>query len=252
MSQRAHSNVIVAIALVAVALLAFWAYTVYLKREARNDIVTLVKNASEDLRTSFKAHATPSTETAPSTKTAPSTESAPPPAAEARAAAAEARVTALRGMNTSSMRPLSDAADDYLVTVREILRRDANRARSGERLSSSLQTFGEHMQADRGMRTWPEEAVRLRETVVKDLRDHRIAVESYAALLEGFPASQLSVAARIEPVLLIEEKTVTEARAQVLDAFARAEKDITRLTRLESYRTAGRPARAQQEGRAPK
>ena len=237
MSPRAQ-KAIVAIALLAVALLAFWAFTVYQKREARNDVITLVKDASEDLRASFKAHA--------------ASETAPRAEAEARAAAADARVKALRGIKSESMRPLSDAADDYLITVREILRRDADMAGSGERLSSSLRTFSEHMQADRGMRTWPDEAVRMREAVVKELRDHRIAVESYAVLVESFPASQLKVAARIEPVLLIEEKTVTTAREQVLGVFARAEKDITRLTRLESYRTEGRVARPQQEGRAPK
>ena len=247
---RLTAKPIAAIALVAaVALLAFWAYTVYQKRETRNDIVTFVKNASDDLRASFKAHATAIDRNCAAVT--PSTEAAPAAEAEARAAAAEARVKALRGMNTSSMRPLSDAADDYLVTVREILRRDADMARSDERLSSSLQAFAEHMQADRGMRTWPEEAVRLREAVVKDLRDHRIAVESYAALLEAFPASQVRVAAQIEPVLLIEEKTVTEARAQVLGAFAQAEKDITRLTQTRVL-PHGRSRRAPTRRKGPK
>lgn len=239
MATPAQRKAIAVLALAAVAILAFWAYSVYQKRETRNEIITLVRKATDDLRASFKAHAMPSPRTAP------------PAEAEARAAAGETRVKALRGMNASSMRALSDAADDYLVTVREILRRDADMARSGERLSSSLQTFAEHMQADRGMQTWPEEAVRLREAVVKNLRDYRIAVESYAALLGAFPASQVKVAAQIEPVLLIDEKTVEEARAQVLGSFAQAEKDITRLTQLDSYRTAGRAAR-QPEGKAPK
>ena len=107
-------------------------------------------------------------------------------------------MTELRNMDTARLRPLADAADDYLVTGREILRRQADIKRSSERLSASLQAFAQHMQADRGMATWPDEAVRLRHSVDQDFRAYRIAVESYAALLETLPciAAQDSAARR--------------------------------------------------------
>jgi hypothetical protein len=229
MPQR--SIVIVTITALALVFLAVWGYSVYQVRQTRNHIVTHLKATSEAVRAGLKPESQPGADL------------------EAAAAAGAARVTELRNRDTAQLRPLAEAADDYLVTGREILRRQADIKQSSERLSVSLQAFAQHMQSDRGMGTWPAEAVRQRHSVDQDFRAYRIAVETYAALLETLPASQRKIAPHVDPALLIDEKTLNDVRQQTLTTFAQTQENITRLTRIESYRTPGGAARSKQTER---
>jgi len=215
----------VAIVAIVIALaLGVWLYQWYRVQSSRDAVVAAIKDASERLRASWPREA-----------------NEPAIDFEAHARAVDAHVLALRSMNTSSIRELGDAADDYLVTAREILRRQSAMQGSRERLSKDVEILARHLQSDRGRAAWPQQAVRLKSAVDTDLRDYRIASESYASLLKSLPASQAKVAPHLDRASIIDENAAKDAGTRALDALARTDENIRQLTRLDAYR-GGRPA----------
>lgn len=207
------------IAAVAVLLaLGVWAYTAYQEHSARKLVLALVKDASQRLRTALGPQA------------------GAPADFELHARTVESHVATMRKLDTSSLRPLADAADGYLVSVREILRRLAVIQSARERLPASLDALTAHVQSDRGAAAWPQEAVRLKESVDRDFREYRIATESYASLLESLPGAQAKLAPHVDAAWLVDEKIVKDARTQALDALARTDENIRKVTQLDAYR----------------
>jgi hypothetical protein len=205
---------------VASIILIVGTYLAYEKYTRRNHVVAMVTDTAARLRAALQAPASEGGGTR----------------ADSHAAAADARVTALRRMNASSFRPLADAADDYLVTAREILRRIEDIQNIRTRFASSLDALNAHVKGDRGRADWTKEAVRLKDALDKDARDYRIAVDSYSSLLQSFPASQLKIAPFVEHETLIDDETVERARKRTLDAFAAAEQNVRQAANLGGSR----------------
>jgi hypothetical protein len=206
-------------AVVAFGLLTMATFKVYDMQTTRTRIVALISDATDRLRTTLSARGRGSMGDFAS-----------------HASALDAQLAALRAMDTASMRRLADAADDALVTSREIVRRDAEMHRLHRSLTLNVDQLRQHMKSDRGAASWTREAVRLKSAVDKDSRDYKIAVESYASLLESYPASQAKLAPYVRPELLIGEKLLSEARQQALDAYAGEDQNVRRVTAIQSYR----------------
>lgn len=226
-ASRMKKKALVPAAMLAVAVAAFAAYKVYDTHTTQLRVIALVKDATERLRATLSAQAAGD----------------PGPVVEAHLTATDAHVSALRSMKTASLTPLADAADDALVTSREIMRRQLAMDQGRKRLALSFDTLSRHIRSDRGRNDWTREAVRMKGVVDKDLRDYRIAVESYSTLLESFPASQAKVAPFLEPALLIDEKLLKNARQRALDAYADRDQTIKRVSTLQAYRVGAGRAR---------
>jgi hypothetical protein len=69
---------------------------------------------------------------------------------DGHAAAAEKNRAALKRLDAAGRQALMDAADDYLLTGQEILRRQAAAHRTRQLLAESLQALRGHFRADRG------------------------------------------------------------------------------------------------------
>ncbi|MDB5924337.1 MAG: hypothetical protein JWN13_3273 [Betaproteobacteria bacterium] len=216
-------NGLVVAAGVALIVLTIASYKVYDAQATRINVIALVSDTMERLKAALAAQAA----------------GTPMVDVQAHATAAEAHVAALRNMNTSSVTRLADAADDALVASREIMRRQANIDRSRNGLVSSLDLLARHLKSNRSSNDWTREAVRMKGAVDKDLRDYRIAVESYATLLESFPASQARLAPYVAPTLLIDPKLMKDARQQALDAFEGADQNIKRVANIGGSRGSG-------------
>ena len=209
------NNKVKAIALaVAVVILTVWIYHVYRKNVARDATVAAVRDTAERMRRSL----------------------APEPRATADAqrdsAAVDAHVKALRARDTSPIRAFGDAADDYLVTAREILRREAALRGAGERFTLNLDALTDHIQSDRGGADWTQTAVRLRAELDREAREIRIATESYTSLLDALPGSQAKVAPYVDASRLVDAPAVKAARERALDGLARTEENVRRVTKL--------------------
>jgi hypothetical protein len=206
--------------IVAALVLAVGTYIAYEKYTRRNAVVVLVNDTGTRLRAALQAQAAGGGN----------------PDAEASAKAVEAHAKALQSMNSSSFRPLADAADDYFVTAREILRRQADIQRARAGVTANLDALGGHIKTDRGRSDWTREAVQLKEALDKDARDYKVAVESYASLLQSLSRSQAKVTPFAEPGLVIDERLIRDARQSALDAYAATDQNIRQVANLDAYR----------------
>jgi hypothetical protein len=215
-------NRIRTIALVAATVvLVIGSYIAFQKHTARGQVTALVQDSSTRLRAALKALGANEVVDV-----------------DAHAKAAEANARKLRELDTSALTPFADAADDYLISAREILRRHADIVRARADLSANLDALATHMKSDRGAAAWPQDAVRLKAPLDRNLRDYTIAVQSYASLLGSLGASQRKIAPYVDNALLIDETLVDSARQRVLDAHANAEGAVKQAVSLETYRRA--------------
>jgi len=216
-------NKTVAIALVAVIALAagWWGYGEHQKRELRKSIVGLIADTGARMRAALTA-----------------TDSGPEAARklEEHSETAEKNLSALKGMNASRETALAEAADDYLLTCREILKRYVNVQRSRQLLSESLPALIEHMRSNNRSGAWIQEAVKARERVNKDYRDLNLATNTLDTLLQSFPASQKKIAPYVDRAELIDDGTVTTARTRALDAAKQAAADLEKTRQLDAFR----------------
>jgi hypothetical protein len=203
----------------AALVLAIGTYLAYEKYSRRSHVVTMMRDAAARLHTVLQAQAGDSAKVD----------------LEAHATAIEGYASMLRRMNTASFTPLADAADDYLVTAREIARRTVQMQRSRAAVASELDALGAHMKSDRGAAAWTGEAVRLKQALDKDFREYRLAVEAYRMLLDSFAASQAKVAPYVEDLPLIEDALVKNAAVKALATYSAAEQNMKQVTDLSAY-----------------
>lgn len=210
-------------ALVVAAGLGYWAYSAHQKRALHKAVVALVQDANQRLRDALGA------------------ESAPPSAdtvkkLDEHASAVDARLQELKRIDASLNLALADAADSYLVTAREILRRQTASHRGRLLLADSLPALREHMRADNRTGSWVQEAVKAKERVEKDFREYRVAAEQLGKLLESFPRDQAKIAPHTPELPSVEESLVSDARKQALAAYKQLAEEVEKTKQLEAYR----------------
>jgi hypothetical protein len=214
------NNLRAAAVAIAVVVLAIGTYLAYEKYTRRTHVVAMVEDAARRMHATVQAQAA----------------GKDPADDEANATAVEAYESTLRSMSTSSFEALAAAAGDYLVTAREIMRRAVNMRLSKARLAQSTDALASHIRGDRGAGEWPRVAVQLKQPVDADLREYRIAVESYASLMSGLAVSQAKIAPFVDASLLIDERSIGEARQRALDAYAATEQNARQTADLGAYR----------------
>lgn len=211
--------------LVIAAAAGYWAYTAYTQTKLRKTVVALVTDTSQRLRSALAgAAATPAArfETAADI--------------DGHAATVERNYSELRRVDPSVVGPIAEAADDYILTSREILRRIAISDRARLSLAVNSAALQDHMRSDRGEATWPREAVRLKGQVDQDYRNYRLAAQTLIELLDSFPASQARVAAHVGPAVLIEMTLVSSVRVAAAETTSRLAASVEKLSNLESHR----------------
>lgn len=188
--------VLVAAALAVVAV-GYFSYSGYRKSESGREGLELARGTARVLQEALSVDpGRPSTETAQAI--------ADHAAAVSRNFDASKRLTA---------KPeLMDALDDFLLTGREILTRQAAVHHSRLQMLASTQRLREHMRADNRTGAWVREAVQRKERVEKDYRSFQVAADIFDKLLGAFPASVSRLAASSGTAPLVDENLMAEAR----------------------------------------
>ena len=145
---------------------------------------------------------------------------------DAHLAAAGRNRDAVKRLSGADRQALVDAADGYLVTGQEILRRQAVGHRSRLQFAESLQALRAHFRADRGAGSWVREAVRLRAPVEKHYSDYLAATETLDKLLGSLADSQARVAPLVSGLPVAEGNLIAEARKRSQDRLARATAEV--------------------------
>ena len=206
--------------IVAVALLS-WGYSAHKKSGAGKTIHALVTDTSARLRDALES------------------EAAPPPTDRARlvkklddhAATADASLQTLKRLDGAPVQ-FADAADDYLVTAREILKKQADSHRYRLLLAESSQALRAHMRVDNHTRAWIQEAVKAKERVNRDYRGYNLNADLLDKLLGSFAASQKKIAPHAGRAILIEGSLVADARGRVQEDMKAVEAEFEKLTRI--------------------
>jgi len=203
-------------ALVVAAALGYWAYGTHKKNELGNAAMALAQETGRHLQEALSTEASrPSTETVQ--------------AIGEYATAANRNLEALKRLGAAGNLELVDALDDYLLTSREILGRQAASYRFRRQLLASTQALRDHMRADNRTGAWVRDAVQGKERVEKDYRDYLGAAEALDKLLESFPDSLARLASRSGAASLIDDKLVAEARKRSSAALQQATDEVERI-----------------------
>ena len=210
--------------LVIAAVAGYWAYSVHSQKQLRRTVVALVTDTSQRLRDVLTSAA------------------AGTPAArfdtvaeiDAHAAKVHRNYSELGTLDQAGA--ITEAADDYILTSREILRRIAVSDRARLNLAVNSVVLQDHMRSDRGEAAWPGEAVRLKQRVEQDYRDYRLAAQALVSLLDALPASQSRMAAHLGPGVLVDLALIASARSTVLETSSRLAAATQKLGNLEAHR----------------
>jgi hypothetical protein len=222
MESGTRTKAIVAAAAVAVALAGYWGYGAYQKRELRNSVGAVLKSSAGHLRAAVAAEGGP----------APADRLELAKKIDGYAAAADSAIAQVKRLPVQRDLALTDDADGYLVTAREIFRKQAVMNRSHQLYTDSLRALNEHMRADSRTGAWVGQAVIAKDRAERDFRDFRMASTSYVMLLEGLPATEKKVESVIGAESVTPPEQLTQARARVLATVKDAEKEIDFARRL--------------------
>ena len=210
-------------ALVIVSALGYWGVSAYRKGQLQGAVTALVKDSSERLQGALAVE----------------TGAAPEDAAQTvvklddQAQEVDKHVIELRGISASPNQALVDAAEEYILTVRQILRNQAASHRYRIQVSASEQALRDHMRtANRRSGNWIKDAVRAKDRMEKEYFDYRISVDAFGRLLESYPATRKKLALQVGAGLLVEEAVAVNARKRVLAASKRVADDVERARQL--------------------
>ena len=223
---KTKTIVAVLAAVVATSALGYWSYGEYRQQELRSAVTGLVKDTSVRMRDALSAETLP----------APADTAVTLRKLYDDAEAVGGNFRKLHDMDVAPVEALAGAADDYVLTSREILVRWASSHRYRVKLSGSIAALRNHMRADDRTGAWVSDAIRAKERVEEDYRDYRLTVGALARLLESFPASQAKMVVHIDAALLADLALVEEAREEALKASRQAAEEIAKVSQLTAYR----------------
>ena len=219
--------IVTIVAVIAALVLAYWGYGSIRKYSTQRTTLSLLADSSLRLREALNI------------------EAGPPPAdamatirkLEEHAEDVDAHLQKLRGMDAFLNLTLFDDSDSYVLSVRELLRKQASIHRQRVLLAASQQALLDHrLRGNRRSPTWITEAVRAKDRFEKDYRDYRNADDAFELQLKLLPASQKRIAPHVAPAVLIEESVIAEARKQALESSQRTADEAGKTRKLASLR----------------
>jgi len=212
-------------ALVIASALGYWGVSAYRKGQLQQAVTALVQDSSERLQAALAVE----TEAAPAAEMVGKLDD--------QAQEVDKHVIELRGMSASPNRALVDAAEEYMLTVRQILRNQAASHRYRIQVSASQRALRDHMRtANRRSGTWIQEALRAKDRMEKDYFDYRLSVDTFGRLLESYPATRKKLALQVGAGLLADEAVAANARKRALANSRRIADDVERARQLAAVR----------------
>src|SRR6266540_1196718 len=214
-------------ALVVVSALGYWGVSAYRKSQLQKAVTALVKDSSERLQGALAVE----------TGTAPEDAAQTVVKLDDQAQEVDKHVIELRGTSASPDRALFDAAEEYMLTVRQILRNQAASHRYRIQVSASDRALRDHMRsAKRRSGSWIQEALRAKDRMEKDYFDYRLSASAFSRLLESYPAARKKLALHVGGALLADEAAAANARRRALDSARRLADEVERARQLAAVR----------------
>ncbi|HKW37777.1 MAG TPA: hypothetical protein VJO54_08215 [Burkholderiales bacterium] len=202
-----------------VSALGAWGLSAYRKTQQHKAVGVLVRDSSDRLEAAL----------------ALKPEAASPETVaklDEQAQEVDRHVIDLRDMSASPDRALAGAAEEYLLTVRQILREEAASHRYHIQVSATEEKLRDHMRgAARRSKGWIDEAVRAKDRMEKSYFDYRVSAEALERLLASYPPTRKKMAAQLR-VPLLDDDTVEAARKRTLAASRRVAANVEQARQL--------------------
>jgi len=225
--SRARTAAIAVIALVAASALGYCAFREYGEHGLHAAVVPLVTDTSARLRDALDGAA--------ATRAVDSAEAAR--RLDEQAGEVDQRLTALHRLRASPDRALVDAADLYMVTARELLRRTASSHRYREASAASTRALRDLAEAaDHRSGAWIGRTIAAKAQAERDYSDYRRAIDATVSLLESLAEPRARLARRVDPGVLIDEGLRAQAAERARDAGKRAAAALDEARRLATRR----------------
>lgn len=224
MTARSSNKMIVISAVLAAAVIAlgYWGYSAYQKRVLHSGISAILKNAGGVLRESLSLEPGPSA--ANRLELAKKLED--------HAVTIDNSIGQLKLLQVERNLMLADDAENYLITLREIMSKRAAANRLYVLHSESLGALQDHMRADNRTGEWVKQAVLAKERAEKDFRDYRLAVATYGTLLGMLSSTQRKITPYVESGALIDGDLLAKARERAIETTQQAAAEMEKVRQL--------------------
>jgi hypothetical protein len=213
-------------ALVATSAFGYWGYGELRALQLREEIESLVEDASARMRASLTTEIPPSATDNPALLRKLYDD----------AETVDAHVRRVRADDVAPLSDLAGAADDYLLTSREILLRQASSQRYRLKWEGSVRALENHMRADDRSGAWITAAVKAKERVEEDYRDYSRTSDALMRLLASLPVAQHRMLAHLDSSRLMDPMLLDTVRTQVAAGSTRAAQEMERIRQLRGYR----------------
>jgi hypothetical protein len=215
------------LAALALALaLGYWGVTAYRKVQLQRTVTALVSDSSERLGAALALENEKDAASSPQTVGR----------LDEQAQEVDKHVIELRDQSASPNQALVAAAEEYLLTVRQILRQQAASHRYRVQVAASDERLREHMRkAGRRTRAWMDEAIRAKDRLERNYFDYRISVEALERLLASYPSARKKMAAQLRVPLLADD-AVESARKRALTGSKRIAANMEQARQLVAVR----------------
>jgi hypothetical protein len=133
----------------------------------------------------------------------------------------------LRAVKNWSNPDLADAAEQYLLGARAILRRRIDADRMAQKASASRAALSAHMRrAAHRDTSWIRTALDLKKQVERDHYELDVQLNALAELLDLLPEANKRLAPHVQASLLLEDSARRSARRAVLEEAKRARAEL--------------------------
>jgi hypothetical protein len=223
LGSRARTPAIAVVVLIAAVVLGYCGFREYGERGLRAAVAALVADTSARLRDALDGAA--------GTRGADPAEAAR--LLDEQAGEVERRLESLHRLRASPDRALVDAADLYMVTARELLRRTASRHRYGDACVRGTRALRDLARtADRRSGAWIGQTIAAKERAERDCADYRRALDATVTLLESLAGPRDRLVRQVEPAILIEDGLRAQAAGRAREAGKRAAEELDHARRL--------------------
>jgi len=139
----------------------------------------------------------------------------------------------IRASATRRDPPLAEAADGYVASVLEVLRRQAGAAQYRAQFVDDRKALAAHMAAA-GARSesWGAEAIRLRKRVDDGYFGYQLAVSSLGNMLAGLADARRKLLVQLPSAKVLAETDIANARDRSITAAAAAKQEHENVRRL--------------------
>lgn len=214
------------VALLLASALGYWGVSVYRKGQQHKAVSALVGDTSQRLEGALALE----------TETAAASNQQTVGRLDEQALEVDRHVMQLHEMDQGPNRALVAAADDYLLTVRQILRQQAASHRYRLQVAASEGALRDHMRASgRRSGAWIDEAVRMKDRMERNYFDYRVSAEALERLLAAYPASRKKLVAQLGMPLLADE-AVADARRRSSATLKRITAGVEQARQLAAVR----------------